>query len=158
MHTILFPGRGSSALRRGRWSQPGGTYFVTFATHRRAALFTDWALACTVARMTADSSLWRGSILLCWVLMPDHWHGLIQLADSESLSTLVGRLKAVTARAVNQQRRCSARVWAQGFHDHALRSDEDHLAVARYIIANPVRAGLCVRVGHYPFWDAVWLD
>ncbi len=30
--------------------------------------------------------------------------------------------------------------------------------VARYIIANPLRAGLVGRVGDYPLWDAVWLS
>ncbi|MFV3290267.1 transposase, partial [Pseudomonas sp. NY11955] len=29
--------------------------------------------------------------------------------------------------------------------------------VARYIVANPIRAGLVSRVGDYPHWDAVWL-
>jgi len=38
------------------------------------------------------------------------------------------------------------------------RCDEGLRAVARYVIANPVRAGLAERVGDYPFWDAVWLD
>ena len=42
-------------------------------------------------------------------------------------------------------------------HDRALRRDEDLLAVARYIVANPLRAGLVRRVGDYPLWDAVWL-
>jgi hypothetical protein len=38
-----------------------------------------------------------------------------------------------------------------------LRRDEDLRAVARYVILNPVRAGLVQRVGDYPHWDAVWL-
>ena len=29
--------------------------------------------------------------------------------------------------------------------------------VARYIVANPLRAGLVEKIGDYPFWDAVWL-
>ncbi|MBB5859537.1 hypothetical protein GGR69_001194 [Xanthomonas arboricola] len=29
--------------------------------------------------------------------------------------------------------------------------------MARYLIANPLRAGLVARVGDYPFWDAIWL-
>jgi hypothetical protein len=29
--------------------------------------------------------------------------------------------------------------------------------VARYMIANPVRAGLVRRVGDYSFWNAVWV-
>ena len=44
-----------------------------------------------------------------------------------------------------------------GYHDHALRQEEDLRAVARYIIANPVRAGLVERIGDYPHWDAAWL-
>lgn len=31
------------------------------------------------------------------------------------------------------------------------------LAVARYIIANPIRAKLVRRVGDYPYWNAAWL-
>ena len=48
-------------------------------------------------------------------------------------------------------------MWARSFHDHALRRDENLLTVARYIVANPIRAGLVRRVGEYPFWNAVWL-
>lgn len=50
-----------------------------------------------------------------------------------------------------------ARIWARAFHDHAVRADEDLVAVARYVIANPVRAGLANNVCEYPWWDADWL-
>jgi len=29
--------------------------------------------------------------------------------------------------------------------------------VARYIVANPLRAGLVESVRDYPHWDAIWL-
>jgi len=48
-------------------------------------------------------------------------------------------------------------MWQQGFHDHALRNEENILDIARYVVMNPVRAKLCKRVGDYPFWDAVWV-
>ena len=32
------------------------------------------------------------------------------------------------------------------------------LAVARHLVANPVRVGLVKSVGAYPYWDSVWLD
>jgi putative transposase len=38
-----------------------------------------------------------------------------------------------------------------------LRNEESVIDAARYIIANPLRAGLVKRVGDYPLWDAVWL-
>ena len=34
---------------------------------------------------------------------------------------------------------------------------EDIQAAARYIIANPLRAGLAERAGDYPYWDCIWL-
>lgn len=157
MRAFTYPQRGSAALRRGRRSEEGRVYFVTFTTHRRARLFGDWACAHAVARALHERRLWRGSVLLCWVLMPDHWHGLVQLAGNDTLSTLIGRVKAVTARAAGTVH-TSGLIWSPGYHDHALRCDEHRVAVARYIVANPVRAGLCEHVGNYPFWDAIWLD
>ncbi len=46
---------------------------------------------------------------------------------------------------------------AKTFHDRAMRKEEDLKAAARYIVANPLRAGLVERCGDYPLWDAVWL-
>ncbi|MFO1311380.1 MAG: hypothetical protein U1F41_04875 [Burkholderiales bacterium] len=48
-------------------------------------------------------------------------------------------------------------LWQRGFHDHALRREEDIVDVARYVVANPLRAGLVGRIGDYPFWNCAWL-
>lgn len=48
-------------------------------------------------------------------------------------------------------------VWQRGFHDHALRREEDLRAVACYIVGNPLRAGLVQHVGDYPLWDTIWI-
>jgi hypothetical protein len=48
-------------------------------------------------------------------------------------------------------------VWQKTFHDAGLREDDDVKAAARYLVANPVRAGLAECVGDYPYWNAVWL-
>ncbi|TXL18578.1 hypothetical protein BMR04_00075 [Methylococcaceae bacterium HT3] len=48
-------------------------------------------------------------------------------------------------------------LWQDGYHDHAVRKEEDLLQIARYIIANPLRAGLVKKVADYPLWDAIWL-
>src|SRR5690606_24982531 len=94
--------------------------------------------------------------LLCWVLMPDHWHALIELGD-ESLGVAVGRTKAVIMRDVGRALGRPLPLWAPGFHDHALRRDESLRRVARYVVANPLRARLVDSVGDWPLWDAVWL-
>lgn len=89
--------------------------------------------------------------------MPDHWHGLIELGEGVNLSSVVQRIKGVTARQVNQSCAFGGPLWAKGFHDHALRRDEAIEQVARYIIANPVRAGLVEDPMDYPYWDAYFL-
>lgn len=48
-------------------------------------------------------------------------------------------------------------IWQAGYHDRAVRSDENLAVVAQYIVANPVTPGIVARVGDYPLWDAVWL-
>jgi hypothetical protein len=35
--------------------------------------------------------------------------------------------------------------------DHALKRDESLLEAARYIVANPLRAGLAEQAGEYPY-------
>lgn len=95
--------------------------------------------------------------MLAWVLMPDHVHWLIQLGDHGSLSDVISRLKSASARGANRAMGRRGSLWAPAFHDHALRAEEDLRHSARYVIANPVRAGLVKRVGDYPFWGAMWL-
>ena len=48
-------------------------------------------------------------------------------------------------------------MWQAAFHDHALRKEENLHEIARYIVANPLRAGLVSSLAEYPHWDAVWL-
>jgi len=158
MLACTYPPRGRARLRKCRHSEPGRIYLITFATASRRAVFAQWEPALAAIRALYAPILWHDARLLCWVLMPDHWHGLIELGTSQSLSTTVGRLKGRVARATHLADGESAgALWANGFHDHAVRADEDLLDVARYIVLNPVRAGLVTHVQMYPFRDCVWL-
>jgi len=89
--------------------------------------------------------------------MPDHFHGLIQLGDTETLSNVVKKAKGRSALLINRQRLQTGNLWMEGFHDHAIRKEDDLHSVARYMVLNPVRAGLVKRCGDYPFWDAIWI-
>jgi REP element-mobilizing transposase RayT len=91
-----------------------------------------------------------------FVAMPDHLHWLVELGESD-LSRLVLRVKSCSAIAINRALGRVGPVWQKGFHDHALRKEEDLRRLARYVVANPVRAGLVTTVGDYAHWDARWL-
>ena len=151
-------GPGSAVLRRGRRSLSGQIYLVTTTTVGRRPWFTDFDVAARASQAISASALWRSSSLLCWTLMPDHWHAIVELGAGDDLADLVRRIKGASALEINRYRCAVGSVWAAGFHDHALRYEEDLVGVARYVVANPVRAGLVTRVADYPFWDAVWLQ
>jgi len=147
-----------NALLKGRFSEPGRAYFVTVALDdRKQRYFADWHCArCIVAEMRA---LHENAVVnsLAWVIMPDHVHWLFELKDKMTLSAAIKRFKARSALRVNQRLKRCGTLWQKGFHDHAICQEEDIQGIARYIVANPLRAGLVKHIGDYPLWDAVWL-
>jgi putative transposase len=155
MTTILVAPHGS-ALRKGRVSEVGRVYLVTTITQGRAPLFADWRMGrLVVAEMRASQDGgWVES--LAWVLMPDHLHWLFALREGE-LDGLMRRVKSRSAIEIRRGLGGEGRVWQKGYHDHAARRDEDVRALARYVVANPLRAGLVRTLGDYPLWDAAWL-
>ena len=144
-------------LQRGRWSESSRIYLITTATYDRRPLFQEFAIASIVAREIRAADVaghWRG---IAWVVMPDHVHLLVALRQT-SLARAVGRLKGRTSRLIRLTHPVVGSVWQGGFHDHAVRREEDIHALARYVCANPIRAGIVASLRDYPFWDACWLD
>jgi REP element-mobilizing transposase RayT len=144
-------------LRRGRYSEPSREYLITAVVNNRAPVLADFLAARLLIHVMREMEL-RGDLRwLAWVIMPDHLHGLVALGGNGELSRQVGRLKAASAARINRVRGVTGRFWQPGFHDRALRREDDRCAVARYIVANPLRRGLVTRIGDYPHWDSVWL-
>ncbi len=67
------------------------------------------------------------------------------------------KTKSLSTKAVNQATGRNVCLWQRGFHDRALRREEDLVKLARYVVANPLRAGLVEKLGDYPLWDAIWV-
>ena len=137
-------------MRKGRFSGPNGIYFITLVTDQRIPWFQDFWLARIICRCLHELGP------LCWVVMTDHAHLLLKM-DNSDLSRVIKKLKAISAQKLNHEIGRSGRFWTPGFHDHGLRNEEDLKNIARYIVANPLRASLVSNVRNYPFWNAVWL-
>lgn len=82
--------------------------------------------------------------------MPDHLHALLSgETPSADFREFVRCFKQVSAF---DYRRASSRPrWQPGYHERILRDDDATVAVVKYILENPVRAGLAGVVGEYPF-------
>ena len=144
-------------LTKGRYSESNQEYFVTFVCHNRINLFSDDKLAKIFCQMIANNEDKYDCLWLTWVLMPDHFHGLLRLGTQGSLSKVVKQLKGNSARQLNLEISQTNSIWQQGFFDRALRKTEDRKGIARYIVANPLRKKIVRHVGDYPYWNSVYL-
>ena len=144
-------------LYTGRLSEPGRAYFITTVTQHRNPIFEDINCARIVInhmRKIHDAE-WVSS--LSWVVMPDHVHWLFRLGDTKELSAVLKHFKARSAIELNQALKRSGSIWQSHYYDRAIRDGEDIRQIARYIVGNPLRAGLVKNIFHYPHWDAAWL-
>lgn len=120
---------------------------------------------CTRARQRAFvHATWRDLVatqLLQWAedfeiavvvysVMPDHVHVLAEgRSESACVPEWIRRWKMTSGYAWRSTGGGTA-LWQRGYFDHVLRSDESTLPVARYIVLNPVRAGLVQDACAYP--------
>lgn len=138
-------------LRKGRVSITNQIYHITTATKNRTPIFSELASARILIKTIQKADELNYTNTLALVVMPDHLHWLVQLNETASLPNVIKGMKAQSAKAIGQP------IWQAGYYDHAIRKDEDIQAIARYMIANPIRAGLVERVGDYSHWHAIWI-
>lgn len=144
-----------------------GAYFVTVCTHNRQALFGDVVAgemelkAC--GRIVVEEWFKTGRLrprirLDAFVVMPNHVHGIIVIADgrgtlqraptktvekfgqptSDSLPTIVRLFKSATTTRINRWRgRPGVAVWQRNYYEHIIRDEAEWGRIREYIETNP---------------------
>ena len=91
----------SHRLRLGRNSENGRAYLITAVIHDRQPIFSDWRvgrLLVAELRRAHETGLVDS---IAWVVMPDHFHWLMQLKGND-LGCVVGSIKSRCTQAVNR--------------------------------------------------------
>jgi len=125
-------------------------YFLTFCTaQRRACLITSDAVTCVHDQILLAVALFdMEEIAYCF--MPDHLHLLVEARSSDSdLISFANLVKQRTSFAYRQSH--PERLWQKGYFEHIVRNDESTQIVAKYVLEDPVRAGLVKEPLDYPF-------
>jgi REP element-mobilizing transposase RayT len=124
-------------------------YFVTTCTAFKRPIFEALAIGNDTASQILRAAREREFAVTAYCLMPNHVH-LLLVAQSvgADLPRFVKHAKQVTGFAYRKAKDRS--LWQPGYHERVLRDDEATLAVARYIVENPVRAGLAKALGEWP--------
>ena len=146
----------SYKLRQHRHSNMNSYYSVTTCTYRRSELFEDFCNARALISSLKYSDLKGLTQTICFVIMPDHMHWLFQLKTQKSLSSVVAEVKGRTSFLIHKTKK--EKIWQAGFYDSLIRDEEHLLHQARYIAANPIRAGIADDLGSYPHWDCIYLN
>ena len=125
-------------------------YSLTFCTAGRERHFTDQAVVDLVRSQFLRAATERDFAILAYCFMPDHVHLLIEgQREDADCKQFIARAKQYSGFYYSQQFRHP--LWQRYGFERVLRDDEATVVVARYILANPVRAGLVTQVSDYPF-------
>ena len=125
-------------------------YFLTTCTYQRRPTFLDHNIATQTIEQFRTTSRAEEFELLAYCVMPDHAHllveGLTERSDFRRFAKMV-KQRAGAAYALTSD----TPLWQKGYYEHVLREEEDAKEIARYMIANPVRAGIAESPDQYPY-------
>ena len=142
---------------KGRCPTINTFYTVTLCCEFRKPLFANYLNARLIARELALFSKSNSLNTICYVIMPDHIHWLLQLNSDSNLSNLIRKFKNITTYKLNKLYGAKGKIWQSNYYDHKIRSNDDLICQARYIVANPLRAGLVDNIQKYPYWNCIYL-
>jgi len=125
-------------------------YFLTICTDFRRPYFISHSIVdatvVQIRRAAGDEKF----ALVAYCFMPDHLHLLIEgTADDADFKRFLARAKQLSAYAFSRAH--GRRLWQEGGFERVFRGEESTIAVARYILENPIRAGLAAAIEEYPF-------
>jgi putative transposase len=119
-----------------------GLTHVTARGNRRNVLFPA-ALDYYEHLLLVDETMARHPDVVChgFCLMPNHFHFVLD-AQQQELSELMQRLNGVYAQRFNKRYRVGGRLFQGRFDSKPIVSEPHLLEVVRYVVLNPVRAGV----------------
>ena len=116
-------------------------YSLTFCAHRRRHLFITPAVVGLVLMQISRAAIENEFAVVAYCFMPDHLHLLIDgRSDTSDCKRFIARAKQYSAFQVS--RTYHHPLWQRYGFEHVLRDDEVLRFVARYIVENPIRAGM----------------
>ena len=129
---------------------PGAVYHVTSRGNAQASIFLD-----DIDRKTFLSVLGltlRRFNVIChaYCLMTNHFHVLLETPDG-NLSTAMRQLNSVYTQAFNRRHGRVGHVLQGRFKSIIVDREAYLLELCRYIVLNPVRAGVVTESGKYPW-------
>jgi len=124
-------------------------YLLTFCTANRVPLFASTELVQTALARIRQTSREEGFAIVAYCFMPDHMHMVVTGqnpdADLRRFAKIAKQRVVYSLRETHGVRG----VWQEGFHDWILRPEQSIDEAIRYVLENPVRAGLVKQASDF---------
>lgn len=140
--------------RKARVYLPGGVYHLTARGNNKQTIFFEPVDYLFFLDCLKESKKKHQFTLFLYVLMPNHFHLLLQTSKTDIENSVSKIMHCLTTKYSNYANRRNGRIGHlfQGrFYSELLENDSHFLELTRYIHLNPVRAGLVSRPGDYPY-------
>ncbi len=135
-----YPQRKHIRLRRELYNNPSYAFLITICTYQRRKLFYNKIYADPVFS-NIKGFLSEATKLYAASLLPDHLYLLLS-PTGRNLINVIGGWKAYTTNILHDLGLFGT-IWQTSFYDHVLRKADNIKSAGEYILANPVRLGLC---------------
>jgi putative transposase len=131
-------------------------YHVRVGTWNRVPHFANPACVATSRDQLLGLAQEHELAVNAYCFMPHHVHVLLAgRSPAARVGTLIAAWKQRTGYAFARSNP-GTRLWQPSYFERVLRENEGNEVVARYILENPVRAGLAARIGEYPHAWCTW--
>lgn len=139
-----------SIARAPRIEIEDGVYHVVARGNERRAIYRhtdDRQCFLDILGLVADRYGWQ---ILAYCLMTNHYHLLVQTPNA-NLARGMQHLNSVYAQSFNRRHGRDGHLFQGRYGSILVQADEHVVSAVRYILRNPLRAGLCERVDEWPW-------
>ncbi len=90
--------------------------------------------------------------LICYCVMPNHVHIVFELLQgNRGISKIMQGVKRASSRKCNKSLDKEGKFWQDESYDRFIRDDREYYYTIRYVLKNPVKAGLVKDWQSWPY-------
>jgi putative transposase len=136
-------------MARTHRDKAGGLFHVyTRCVYAAPSLYRDDVDRLEFLRHLAATTVRNGWTCVAFCLMTTHYHLIVEVGD-DVLPRAMHRLNLGYAIAFNKRHGSRGHVQFRRYGARRIHADGDFLVRYRYVVRNPVRAGLCTRAADW---------
>jgi len=132
-------------------------YSLTICVRQRKPVFVSHESVELVLAQLVHTASRNQFAVIAYCFMPDHLHLLVEsITDDSNLTEFVRVFKQCSS--YHWKTAFGHHLWQRSYFEHVLRDDESPVKAARYILGNPLRAGMVESVEDYPFLGSMTMS